>query len=135
MISRTGFLVLVALTPLLVLILPAGDREGWSTGHALEGLLSGVEQELYFRAALLPAVIWLLPGRFRLALMIHAGLFVTWHLRMFAETPPLAWIPNVLVLFTAGTGWGRQVYRDRTLVWAALQHSFFLIAMSLFGLA
>ena len=37
------------------------------------------------------------------------------------------------VLFLAGCGWGWQVQRDRTVVWSMLQHSLFLVPMSLFG--
>jgi hypothetical protein len=54
---------------------------------------------------------------------------------MFFEAPAIAWFPIAAVLFIAGYGWGWQVHKDRTLVWAILQHSTFLIAMSLFGLA
>jgi hypothetical protein len=135
MISRQGALVLLVLAPLLAMILPAGSWVGWDVGYAIEGALSGVSQELYFRGALLPAVMLIFPGRLRLAIGLHAAVFVLWHLRMFTEAPVLAWFPIGFVLFAAGYGWGWQVNRDRTLVWAMMQHSLFLVAMSLFGLA
>jgi hypothetical protein len=134
-ITRRGLLVLVALTPLLAVILTAGEWSGWDLGYALQAALSGISQELYFRAALLPVAVWLFPARLWWALGVHAGLFVAWHLHMFMEAPLVAWVPIIIVLFLTGFGWGWQVHHDRTIVWTMLQHSLFLIAMSLLGLA
>ena len=37
-----------------------------------------------------------------------------------------------MVLFAAGCGWGWQVQKDKTVVWAIGQHSLFLMLMSMF---
>ena len=43
-------------------------------------------------------------------------------------------IALTVVTFLAGLGWGWQVRRDRTVVWAMGEHVIFLAIMSLFGM-
>jgi hypothetical protein len=135
-LSRAGAAALVATTLLLLPIL--GSSSGWTGWRPLAALVgapaSGLAQELYFRASLLPALERVLPERRRLALLLHALLFVGYHLRTFLLLPSLA-IGAVVatVLFLAGVGWGWQVQRDRTVVWAVAQHAGFLVLMSGFG--
>jgi membrane protease YdiL (CAAX protease family) len=107
---------------------------GWSWLPALlYAPASGIAQELYFRSSLLPALERALPGRPAAALFAHAAVFVGFHYRTFAAVPSLP--PAILVatvLFLAGCAWGWQVQRDGTVLWAMIQHSLFLTAMSRF---
>ena len=134
-LSHQGALALAAVTLLLLPIL--GSSTGWLGWRWLPALVyapaSGIAQELYFRSALLSALTRALSGRNTPALMVHALVFAGFHLRTFRSLPslPIA-ILVALVLLLAGLGWGWQVQRDRTVLWAMLQHSLFLMLMSLF---
>jgi membrane protease YdiL (CAAX protease family) len=133
-LSRAGARVLAAVTLLLVPILATGSWAGWDWFAVLVAApASGVTQELYFRSALLPVLLrWLSPTP---ALLAHSGVFALWHLRMLTEMPaPLALV-SLTVMFLAGTGWGWQTMRDRTVFWAMAQHSLFLMVMALFTFA
>ena len=138
-ISRQGLAVLAAL--FLVLIPPL--LSGQWVGFRLLPMLvyapaSGIAQELFFRATLLPTFVKMLGRRPGLAVGLHAVLFALWHVPRSLMTAPVAPIPATIaitaVTFLAGVGWGWQVQHDRTLVWSLAQHVFFLMAMSLFGL-
>lgn len=134
-ISRPGLGALGATSVLLLPIL--GSSTGWTGWQWVPGLVyapaSGIAQELYFRSALLPALERVFGRRKTVALLVHAAIFVGFHYRTFKAIPALA--PGLLVaavLFMAGCGWGWQVQRDRTVAWAMLQHSLFLVLMSMF---
>ena len=133
--SRPGLVALAATTLLLLPIL--GSSTGWIGWHWLPSLIyapaSGIAQEIYFRASLLPALERALHGKKTIAIFLHALIFVGYHFRTFRSLPsmPIA-ILVASVLFIAGCGWAWQVQRDRTVFWAIGQHSFFLILMSLF---
>lgn len=135
-ISVPGLGALAATTILLLPIL--GSSTSWIGWYWLPALVyapaSGVAQELYFRSSLLPGLEQAFSGRRLLALLVHAAIFVGFHFRTFQAIPslPIALVVG-LVLFLAGCGWGWQVQRDRTVVWSMLQHSLFLILMSMFG--
>ncbi len=135
-LSRAGGLTLAVVTLLLVPIL--GGSSGFIGWQRLSSLIyapaSGIAQELYFRSSLLPALEHLLPGRATRALLLHSLVFVGFHVRTFMSVPslPVAVLIGV-VLFFAGCGWGRQVQRDGTVVWAMVQHSLFLVLMSMFA--
>ena len=133
--SRSGLVALAAVTLLLLPILASGSWAGWSwAGVLFYAPLGGVAQELYFRASLLPALL-LAVDRAPVALALHAVLFMLWHLRTMLEMPrPLALV-TAAVLSAAGLGWGWQTMRDRTVVWAMVQHTSFLMPMTLLGLA
>jgi membrane protease YdiL (CAAX protease family) len=125
-LSWRGFAVLVAVFAFaLGAMLPAGVWQGWSWMAALVyAPASGIAQELFFRAALLPAVEWTLKGRPGLALIVHSALFGLWHIGpLFLGAPAWAVLAVMLVPFLSGIGWGWQVRRDRTVLWAMLQHS------------
>jgi hypothetical protein len=135
-ISRVGLGILAVTTLLLLPIL--GGSTSWQGWHWLPALVyapaSGIAQELYFRSSLLPALERAVNGKKTLALLLHSIIFIGFHLRTFQSIGSL--VPSLLVafvLFLAGCGWGWQVQRDRTVVWSMLQHSFFLILMSMFG--
>ncbi|MEW5871035.1 MAG: CPBP family intramembrane glutamic endopeptidase [Chloroflexota bacterium] len=133
--SKAGWLALAGVCILLLpILLSSRGVTGWSWLSALVyAPASGLAQELYFRGALLPALARLFRPRLRLALGLHALLFIAYHLRTFRSIGALA--PSLVVagvLFLAGLGWGWQAQKDRTLAWTALQHSIFLSAMSVF---
>jgi hypothetical protein len=133
--SFPGLVVLAATTLLLLPIL--GSNTGWTGWHWLPSLVyapaSGIAQEIYFRASLLPALERALHGKKAAAILLHAVIFVGYHFRTFRSVPslPIA-ILVAIVLFVAGCGWAWQVQRDRTVVWAIGQHSLFLMLMSMF---
>jgi membrane protease YdiL (CAAX protease family) len=133
--SLPGLVALAATTLLLLPIL--GSSTGWIGWQWLPGLVyapaSGIAQEIYFRASLLPALERVVHGKRVIAILLHAVIFVGYHYRTFRSVPslPIA-ILVAVVLFTAGCGWAWQVQRDRTVFWAIVQHSLFLMLMSMF---
>ncbi len=131
---KGGLALLAAATVLMLPILAASTGFiGWQWLPALVyAPASGIAQELYFRASLLPAFEILTRNKY-IALVLHGLVFIVFHLRTFLAMglQPVA-IVTVLVLFAAGCAWGWQVQRDRTVVWAMLQHSLFLMFMSMF---
>ncbi|WP_374689800.1 type II CAAX prenyl endopeptidase Rce1 family protein [Promineifilum sp.] len=135
-LSGRGAMALAAATLLLLPIL--GSNNGWAGWQWLPALVyapaSGIAQELYFRCALLSGLERALAGRARAALLLHAVLFIGFHLRTFRSiTAPAIMLLVALVLFLGGLAWGWQVQRDRTAIWAMIQHSLFLMLMSLFA--
>jgi membrane protease YdiL (CAAX protease family) len=125
-LSRRGLVVLVAIFVFaLAAILPFGTWQGWNWMAALiYAPASGVSQELFFRAVLLPALLVTLKQRPRLALILHSALFGLWHIGPFFLGAPIwAAFAVVLVPFVSGIGWGWQVKHDRTVLWAMVQHS------------
>lgn len=130
-LSRAGAWALAAVTLLMVPILATGRWSGWDWFAVLVAApASGVTQELYFRSALLPVLLrWLSTTP---ALLLHSGVFALWHLRMLTQMPVPVALVSLAVMFLAGTGWGWQTMRDRTVYWAMAQHSVFLMVMALF---
>jgi membrane protease YdiL (CAAX protease family) len=125
-LSRKGIAVLaVVFVFALASIVPAGVWRGWDWRAALVyAPASGISQELFFRAALLPAVMAIMPKRACLSLLVHALLFSLWHIGpLFVGAPIWAVLAVLLVPFLCGLGWGWQVRHDGTVVWAMLQHS------------
>lgn len=134
-LSRSGGWLLLAATLLMLPILASSTGfAGWRTLPALVYAPgSGIAQELFFRAALLPALERLIPGKRLVPLLVHTAIFVLWHLRTFTLLPSFPFILLVAaVLSLAGMAWGGQVQRDDTVIWSAAQHSLFLSVMSLF---
>lgn len=135
--SKAGWLALAGVCVLLLpILLSSSGAAGWSWLSALVyAPASGIAQELYFRAALLPALARLFGRRTRLALVCHALLFVAYHWRTFIAIGAVGLSLVVAsVLFLAGLGWGWQAHRDRTVVWAMGEHVLFLAIISLFGM-
>lgn len=137
-LSWPGGALLLAATVLMLPILASSTGFiGWQTLPALVYAPgSGIAQELFFRAALLPALERIMPGRRFLALLAHTAIFILWHLRTFTLLPSFPFILLVAtVLGLAGLAWGGQVQRDDTVLWSTAQHSLFLIVMSMFDWA
>jgi len=125
-LSWQGLAVLAAVFVFaLAAVLPVMEWRGWSWLQALVyAPASGVSQELFFRAALLPAMRLLAKKQAGLALVLHSVLFGLWHIGpLFLGAPLWAVIAVMLVPFLSGIGWGWQVQRDGTVVWAMVQHS------------
>jgi membrane protease YdiL (CAAX protease family) len=125
-LSWQGLAVLVGVVVFaLAAMLPVMEWRGWSWLQALVyAPAGGIAQELFFRSALLPASRSLLKNRPGLALILHSVLFGLWHIGpLFLGAPIWAVMAVVAVPFLSGLGWGWQVQRDRTVVWAMLQHS------------
>jgi hypothetical protein len=127
-LSRPGAAILGA----LLLFIPAALLLG--RGQPFDPLAdlvyapaSALGQELFFRSALLVALLRLCGGRARLALLLQACAFALWHVRAFevAGIGPAAGV--LLVTFAAGALWGTQVQRDRTVLYAIAEHTLFLI--------
>jgi len=125
--SRAGMAGLGLLCAFIPLALALGRGQGW---RPLDDLVfapaSALGQELYFRAALLPALVVVCRGRAPVALAGQALLFALWHLRAVRVVAPG---PALAVLLATGVGglvWGWQVQRDRTVLYAAAQHALFL---------
>jgi len=127
-LSWQGALILALLALFIPAALLAGRAQPFSP---LDDLVyapaSALAQELYFRSALLVALDWLLDGRARSALTIQAALFSVWHVRAFAVVGPVPALGVLALTFIAGLLWAAQARHDRTIVYAALQHTLFLI--------
>ena len=125
-LSARGALLLVVLSLFLPLAYLAGL---WQSFHALDALVyapaSAIAQEVYFRVALL-SVLLRQPGGRRRAVPLQALLFSAWHARAFRETSPPVAGAVLAVVFLGGILWGWQVARDRTVVYAMVQHAVFL---------
>ncbi len=125
-LSRPGFAVLAAVFVFaLAAILPVSRWQGWSWKAALlTAPASGISQELFFRSALLPMLREMYPGKARKSLLLQALLFSLWHIGpLFVGAPLWAVLAVMLVPFLSGIGWGWQVQRDGTVLWAVIQHS------------
>jgi membrane protease YdiL (CAAX protease family) len=133
-LSRSGFIALAAFLPLLVPILLSGEWVGWGWLRVLVyAPASGIAQELFFRATLLPVFLMIFNGRPLFAVFLHSVVFALWHIPLAAMTAPMGGaIAVTIVTFAGGMAWGWQVQRDRTLVWAVSEHCLFLMAMELF---
>jgi len=137
-LSWAGFAVLAGIFVFaLAAVLPFSVWQGWSWLAALVyAPASGISQELFFRSSLLPAFRVAFPGRSGLALVLHSILFGLWHIGpLFLGAPPWAVVAVMFVPFLSGLGWGWQVKRDRTIVWAMLQHSLFWVIGLQFAIA
>ncbi len=140
-LSRPGLAALILVAPVLLAPLLSGRWVGFDPLRTLAWpLASGVAQELFFRGALLPASIRLCGGRPLRGILLQAALFGLWHApKAFLQTPAgvSPWVGAIaltVVTLLAGLGWGWQVRRDRTVVWAMGEHVIFLAIMSLFGM-
>ena len=124
-LSKKGFVVLAAVFVFaLAAILPIGVWQGWNWKAALVlAPAGGFAQELYFRSALLPTMLFVFKKRERTGLIMHSALFGLWHIGpLFVGAPLWAVAAVLLVPFLSGLGWGWQVNHDKTVVWAMIQH-------------
>jgi membrane protease YdiL (CAAX protease family) len=128
--SLYGILVLIGIFIFaLAAVLPFGEYNGWDWRAALVlAPAGGIAQELFFRSALLPAVLVMVLRRPILGIVLHSVLFALWHIGpLFVGAPVWAVFAVMLVPFLCGIGWGWQVNRDRTVIWAMVQHSLFWV--------
>jgi len=120
------------LLPLLLAIPAAwlaGRFQGWNwLDNVVYAPLSALAQELYFRAALLAALTILCGGRRLLPLLLQSALFGLWHLRAFGSVPLLPAVGILVATAFAGFCWGMQARRDRTILYAWLEHTLLLAA-------
>jgi membrane protease YdiL (CAAX protease family) len=73
-----------------------------------------------------------MPRTPRLALGLQALIFAVYHIGMFRVAPTGAVISAIFVTFLAGIGWGWQVKRDGTVIWAMIHHTLLQIILKLF---
>jgi hypothetical protein len=123
---RGGLLLTIPL-----LYLPAAAAIGRSQpvggSELLFGVCSGVAQELYFRYSLIVGLEELLPRHIPIVLGLQAALFGLWHARAFAVVGVLPALAVVGGTAIAGLLWGLEAHRDRTILYAAAEHSLLLI--------
>jgi len=134
-LSRRGAALLAAATLLMLPILASSTGfVGWHwTAALVYAPVSGIAQELFFRACVLALLESMVPDNATIALFAHSLAFVAWHMRTFTLLPSVpVGLLVAMVIFLAGLAWGRQVQRDGTVVWSMAQHSLFLVAMSMF---
>jgi membrane protease YdiL (CAAX protease family) len=133
-ISRTGLVLLAVSLLFMPCIWLTGRWTGWNGMAALVyAPASGIAQELFFRAALLPVLLVTFKQKPLLALLLHSLLFALWHVPNAYRTAPLWGVIGVVgVTFVCGLLWGKQVQRDRTVIWLMGYHSLLLIANSFF---
>ena len=121
--------------PMIPVILTGLHESGWASWDWVTAFVyapaSGIAQELYFRSALLPTFERAL-GRRYLALIISSLLFSLFHVGMFKVAPVGAAFSALGVTFVVGLGWGWQVQRDRTVLWAMIHHSLLQIILRMF---
>jgi membrane protease YdiL (CAAX protease family) len=133
-LSKKGLALLMGFFIALIPILLSGRWVGWNwTSGLIYAPASGVAQELFFRASLLPVTIKMFKHSRLLAVFVQSALFAVWHVPLAVATAPLGGaIAVVIVTFIGGMLWGWQVQRDRTMYWAMCQHIIYLVLMSLF---
>jgi len=133
-ISKQGFILLASFFIILIPVIMTGRWTGWNwTAGIIYAPASGVAQEMFFRATLLPVIIRLFKSHRLLAVVVHSLLFSIWHAPLAFTTAPLGGaIAVIIVTFIGGMVWGWQVQRDRTIYWAMIQHIIYLMLMSLF---
>ncbi len=132
-ISKTGLLFLGASLLLMPMFWLTGSWSGWDwTAALVYAPASGISQELFFRAALLPICLAIFKTKPFLAVCLHALLFAAWHIPKASLTAPLGGVIAVVVVtFACGLLWGEQVRRDKTVVWLMGVHSLILMVNSL----
>jgi membrane protease YdiL (CAAX protease family) len=127
-LSPQGALLLLVLMLALPAAFIAGRLQPWNTlDNLVYAPASALAQELYFRAGLLVALTTVFRGRQFVALVAQGVLFGLWHIRAFAVVPLASAIGVILATTIAGLIWGREAQRDGTMIYAAAQHTLFLI--------
>lgn len=135
-ISKKGVVLYLAIFFLWIgIVVPTGGKPQWDWRSTLIlAPATSIAQEIFFRSALLPALLQCLKGKFGWALLIHSILFAIWHMGVFTtNAPPAAATAVILVPFLISFAWGWQVHRDRTVFWAILHHTSLQIVMRLFS--
>jgi hypothetical protein len=132
--SRSGLMLLAASLLFMPFVWLSGRWTGWNGMAALVfAPASGISQELFFRAALLPVLLATFTAQPSLAVGLHALFFALWHVPKALMVAPLGGVIGaVVVTFVCGLLWGAQVQRDRTVLWLMGFHSLLLMGNSLF---
>ena len=138
LISKQGIVIYVVMFLLMAPVVITGLQAGGWVGIDwrlifIDAPIDAIAQELYFRAALLPALILAIPRMPRLALGLHAIIFAFYHIGMFRVAPTGAVVFAMLLTFLVGLGWGWQVKRDSTVIWAMIHHTLLQIILKLFA--
>jgi hypothetical protein len=127
-LSLRGAVLLAAMLSFIpaALLLGRGQPLSW-LNDLVYAPASALGQELFFRSALLVALNRLSRGSSGAAVGLQAAAFALWHVRAFrvVSFAPAAGV--LAVTFVAGLLWGVQVARDRTLLYAAAEHTLFLM--------
>jgi len=133
-LSRTGLMLLGASLLLMPILWLTGRWIGWNWMDALiYAPASGISQELFFRAGLLPVLLATLPAKPTRAITLHALLFSAWHVPKVIMTAPIGGIISVAaVTFVAGFLWAKQVRHDKSVFWLMGFHSIILFINSFF---
>jgi hypothetical protein len=133
-ISKQGLTVFFLMTPLVSPIVLSAVWAGWRPANALVlNPLSAISQELFFRCALLPALLILLPKRPNLVIGLQVLLFGLWHTGPLVTGAPIyAAFVVMLVPALFGLGWGWQTRRDGTVAWAMVYHILVLFIASFY---
>jgi membrane protease YdiL (CAAX protease family) len=137
-ISKPSILVYAVLLFLMLPVVITGLQSGGWAGIDwrlifINAPIDAISQELFFRAALLPALLLVMPRKPRFALVLHAMIFAFYHIGMFRVAPPGAAVSALFLTFLIGLGWGWQVKRDGTIVWAMIHHTILQIILKLFA--
>ncbi len=123
-LTRRGALLLAITLPLLLPVFLIGKWTGWNPVNALVYAPAGaIAQVIFFRCALFPVFLRLIPGRPHLANLLAALLHGLWHVGPIVQGA--AWygaLPVMLIPFLAGLAWNEQIRHDRTVLWAAIYH-------------
>lgn len=134
-ISWVGLGVYVLMLSLMIPVVLTGIKSvnwvGWNWVMMIYAPASAISQELFFRSTLLPALRRAFLDRAFLALIISSLMFALYHMGMFLVAPVGVAAGALVVTFIAGMGWGWQVGRDRTVLWAMVHHT--LLQMILRG--
>ena len=132
--KKAGWLYVAIFLLWVGVVLPTGGKPHWDWQSILIfAPATAIAQEIFFRSALLPALLHSLKGKFGWALFIHSILFAIWHMGVFTtNAPPAAATAVVLVPFLISFAWGWQVHRDRTVLWAILHHTLLQMVMRMF---
>ena len=133
-ISKKSLIILVfSISITLPIMLPFGQFIGWNwTTALLLSPLSGITQELFFRATLLPYFLYLFREKKHLAIFTHSILFGIWHIGVFWLAPWYAAIFVVLVPFISGYLWAIAIIRDGTIIYTIITHTIILTIMTMF---
>lgn len=134
--SRAGALLLTLLTLAMLPVAWSGlVAGGWAGLDGWQLLVfapaSGIAQELYFRSSLLPALERVFNRR--QALLGSSALFALFHIGMLRVAPIWAVSSALGLTFIIGLGWGWQVQRDRSVLWAMAHHALLQMILRLFA--
>jgi hypothetical protein len=133
-LSRKGLLAFVLTSFLLLPVFLTGAWVSWNAQAIMVyGPAKAIAQELFFRCALFPALLFLFKGRLWQAIFWGALMHGLWHVGPLALGE--AWyvvLPVMLVPFLSSLAWNWQTQHDRTVVWVTIYHILIDCALALF---